>query len=145
MAGIGLIGGGMTTANTDTNDLSNMFNTQLTPDQEQQFRSWASANGRLSDSYDYDMRGAWLNGASRGANGHFPDTYKKPNHPTFSTESKYSGVGGNVGGAWTQSGQNAWMFTPSPTNLQHTDPSDLKAYFNRVEPTSILNFIQQGK
>jgi hypothetical protein len=36
------------------------------------------------------LRGAFKAGLRPSANGHWPDTYKKPNHPTFSVESQYA-------------------------------------------------------
>lgn len=45
---------------------------------------------------------------------HFPDTYKLPNHPTFSNESIYS-RGPMMGGSWV----NDTTFTPSVINRQY--------------------------
>lgn len=45
---------------------------------------------------------------------HFPDTYKLPNHPTFSEESIYS-RGPNMGGSWV----NDTTFAPSVINRQY--------------------------
>ena len=45
---------------------------------------------------------------------HFPDTYKLPNHPTFSNESIYS-RGPVMGGSWI----NDSTFTPSVINRQY--------------------------
>lgn len=45
---------------------------------------------------------------------HFPDTYKLPNHPTFSNESIYS-RGPIMGGSWV----NDSTFTPSTVNRQY--------------------------
>lgn len=128
-------------------DLSDQYNTKLSPADEAAYQSWAAKNNRTSDTYDYDMRGAWKDGAGQADNGHFPDTYKKPNHPTFSDQSQYSGKDGNVGGTWSKNGDQD-VFTPSATNLQHTDPADLQNYFKKVEPDSKLNLpdsvVEQG-
>ena len=118
-------------------DLTDMFNTQLSPQEEAQFQAWAKANDRQRDLFDYDMRGAWKASASQSANGHFPDTYKKPNHPTFSNESIYHGVEGMTGGRWLETPRGT-AFVPSLTNLENYPPSDLQRYFKRVEPDATL-------
>lgn len=81
-------------------DMTDQHNTELTPDEEQRYQEWARGAGREGDAYDYDMRGAWKEGITADRSGHFPDTYKKPNHPTFSNESRYHGAGGRMGGQW---------------------------------------------
>lgn len=70
----------------------------LNGQQEQNFRLWALMNN-VPMSNDYNMRGFYqsltLPGSrSSGVNPndgqmHYPDTFKLPNHPTFSTESGY--------------------------------------------------------
>lgn len=123
---------------SDPRDLTTMYNTALTPEQEAQYQDWAKANGRQNDTYDYDMRGAWLNGVEQSGNGHFPDTFKKPNHPTFSKESKYSGVDGFEGGQWVGDDKNGWQYKASPTNMHWRSPQELQDYFQRVEPHAKL-------
>jgi hypothetical protein len=122
-------------------DLSDRYNTVLSPEDEAAYQAWgrqqAAQNGGrnpAADTFDYDMRGFWKSGGQFAANGHAGDTFKKPNHPTFSTFSKYSGVDGHIGGTWGggQDGQ-PWTFTPSPTNLQMNDAGDLQQYFQDVE------------
>ena len=108
----------------------NGFNTPLTPEQEAAFQK---AYPRPEDTADYDMRGAFLSGAGQAGNGHYPDTFKKPNHMTFSTESQYSNPENGVGGVWTQRPDQTWDFQASPTNLQQHSPSDMLNYFFRVE------------
>ncbi len=76
------------------------YNTQLTPEQEQQYQKWVQTLPiNLRSDYDYDLRGAWLNGDLPDQNYHMPDTWKKPWHPTFSNESIYSTPGAE-GGRW---------------------------------------------
>lgn len=120
----------------DPNDYSDKYNTPLSDEDEAKYQEWAKANKREGDTYDYDMRGAWKEGASQGGNGHFTDKYKKPNHPTFSDQSKYHGVDGEEGGKWEQNGDK-WRFTPGSTNKH--DPEALKRYFKRAEPGNDLN------
>jgi hypothetical protein len=121
-------------------DMTGQFNTALTPAQQQQYNAWiAKQNMGADPTYDYDMQGAFLAGAGKsGANGHFPDTFKKPNHPTFSTESQYSGQGGYTGGTWNELPGGKWTFSAGPTNMQYHSPDDLQSYFKRVEPDNQL-------
>ena len=119
-------------------DLTNQYNTKLTPEEEKNFLTWAKDNNRLKDPYDYDMRGFWKSGLSQAENAHFPDTFKKPNHPTFSTQSMYHDPEKMPGGEWTQDPQGRTMFIPSPYNLQNMSPNDMRLYFRDVEPNIIL-------
>ena len=94
----------------DINDYSDLYNTQLSDEEEQQYQAWAKQIGHERDIYDYDLRGAWKAGAAQAGNGHFPDTFKKPNHHTFSEESQYADGKRNVGGRWTvENGQNIFI------------------------------------
>ena len=137
----------------DPYDYTNKYNTPLTPAEEARFQAWgqqqaAQRGGRnpAADVYDYDMRGFWKSGGQFDAgSGHAGDTFKKPNHPTFSTYSQYHGTDGNQGGTWGggQDGQ-PWTFTPSTTNLQVHDPGDLQRYFQQVEPGNQLILPQSG-
>jgi hypothetical protein len=129
---------------TDPLDFSDRYNTQLSPQQEAQFQAWAQKLGPRASSYDYDMRGAFAAGAGQAANGHFPDTYKKPNHPTFSDQSIYSGQDGFRGGQWAKQADGSWSFTPSASSLKLHDPQELQSYFSRVEPGNKLNLPMQA-
>ena len=85
------------------------YNTQLTPQQEQQFEQWVGQNKVPFDPStgvsDYDMRGFWL--AMNDPNNpnhataasaidpndkqiHYPDFWKTPLHQTFSNESQWA-------------------------------------------------------
>ena len=66
------------------------YNTRLPEKEEIEFLQWARKNNLLKDLYDYDLRGAWKAGETPDKNGHLPDKWKKPNHPTFSNESIYA-------------------------------------------------------
>ena len=48
---------------------------------------------------DYNMAAAKASGFGSNGNGHYPDTFKKPNHPTFSDESIYHSEA-TLGGRW---------------------------------------------
>ena len=116
-------------------DFSDKYNTVLSPEEERKFLSWAEANNKLRDTYDYDFRGAWkdLNLSEKlGEGQHLPDTYKKPNHPTFSVESKYNNVEGNIGGKWSEDNGKT-IFEPSTTNISNLGEDGLKNYFDKYE------------
>ena len=70
------------------------FDTPLTPQEETAFQSWKQKNAQRDSGEDYDLRGAFkANLSADPATGHWPDTYKKPNHPTFSDQSQYAKYG----------------------------------------------------
>jgi hypothetical protein len=116
-------------------DFSKLYNTQLSPEEEAQFQQWAQKNNKLNDLQDYDLKGFWKDNQKFSDNGHGSDTYKKPNHPTFSDQSKYHGVNGLEGGQWDED-----SFTASPTNTIFRSPEELQDYFNKVEPNVNLKF-----
>lgn len=108
------------------------------------FQAWAidesKAQGRnvLNDLYDYDLRGMWVAGAGfGGGNGHAVDTFKKPNHPTFSDQSKYHGVDGFMGGSWRE-GPQGWVYMATQSNMH--SPEELRRYFEKVEPGNQVVF-----
>jgi hypothetical protein len=121
-------------------DFTDKYNTKLSKDDEAKFQSWAEQSGHAGDTRDYDMRGWWKKNGSNGQTderGHFTDEFKKPNHPTFSDESKYDGADGNKGGKWGGT-DDAPTFTPSQTNLKNMSADELQDYFSKVEPDSKL-------
>ncbi len=125
-------------------DFSDRYNTQLTPAEEVQFVQWKKKLPKhLQNESDYDLRGAWKGNAQASGNGHLQDTWKKPNHPTFSGESIYSGVGGNQGGQWSQMTRppvETWRFNAGPTNEQYHSEGALQEYFNRHEAGNKLAY-----
>lgn len=121
-------------AGNDPRDFTGQFNTKLSPQQEAQFQA---AYPNANDLYDYDLRGAWLSGAAKAKNGHLPDTYKKPNHPTFSAESQYS-TPDAPGGQWVDLGNGQYQFVAAPGNLKYYRPEELQQYFKQREPNSVL-------
>lgn len=122
-------------------DMSGQYNTQLTPEQETAYQAWAKQQGRERDVENYDLRGAWLelqNGTmSEDERGHLGDKYKKPNHPTFSTESIYNGKDGYQGGVWSRNG-NVDVYTPQH-KLTPEQAKRLKLYFAQNEEGVALN------
>lgn len=124
------------------------FNTPLTDQQEQQFQKWVAgvSDRDLSlDLADYDLRGFWLSHPKEAevfarGKGHAPDTYKKPNHVTFSNESIYSGTPSPFGDTW-EGGR--WIdenkFQPSTTMLKTTHVLPYyQDFFKRAEPDAEL-------
>lgn len=69
------------------------FNTKLSSEDETKFQAWKQTYAPKDSGDDYDLRGAYKAGLTPADNGHWPDTYKKPNHPTFSDQSIYAGYG----------------------------------------------------
>lgn len=117
--------------------MTDVYDTPLTSAQEQDYQSKYGADA----SRDYDMRGYYSDNAAAAPNAegqHYPDTYKKPWHPTFSDESMYSGVAGNQGGTWGQDAAGKDTFTPGPTNVQLHGLLGLIDYFDKSEPDATL-------
>ena len=130
------------TKDDDPLDFTSKFNTPLTAKEKKEFKAWAAKQSKelgrdvLKDTYDYDLQGAWKDGFARSENGHLPDTYKKPNHPTFSDQSKYNGADGIKGGTWGTDAQGRDTFTPGEGALW--DRQRLERYFQEVEPNAVL-------
>jgi hypothetical protein len=124
----------------DPNDFTDRYNTTLPAQDEQRFQAWMQDQSKSvgrnvpNDLYDYDLRGWWQNHQDAQLNNaHLADTYKKPNHPTFSDQSQYHGVDGFQGGQWQKQG-TAWKFHASKSNLKMFSGDELKDYFSKVEP-----------
>ena len=116
--------------------MAETYDTKLSPDEEKAFQEWAKAKGRERDTEDYDLRGAWKANAQEATNGHLPDTWKKPNHPTFSNESMYAE--GRKAGRWVQDANGQWQFVAGEENLKHRSSEDLQKYFKEREPGASL-------
>jgi hypothetical protein len=95
--------------------------TTFSPHLENLYQAWSESN-RVPQSNDYDMRGYFMDivmGKQKDLSDlaqHYPDTYKLPNHPSFSNESIYS----------TGKDDPYWIENPAPYNpptwkLQGTD------------------------
>lgn len=97
------------------------YETKLTPEEEVKFQKWLDDKynkGHISEGdykhykekgygYNYDFRAAYKDKQSGGISPvdkewHWGDIGKKPNHPTFSNESKYYTklAAPGVGGRW---------------------------------------------
>jgi hypothetical protein len=120
------------------------YNTKLTPNEAKEFENWGinrygSKENLLREMGSYDIQGAWKAIKNKEIDfdpvtGHLPDTYKKPNHITFSNESKYAN---GQGGQWNQI-NNRWQFKPSPKTLELHGKQSLEDYFKKYEPDSDL-------
>lgn len=117
------------------------YNTLLFSEDQDKYKDWKSKYAPNDKGDDYDLQGAFKAGITPSEkDGHFPDTFKKPSHMTFSDESKYS-TPDNPGGHWQKLEDNPdyeWSFSPGKANLQHHSIDDLKEYFKR-EPNSRLD------
>lgn len=105
------------------------------------FRDWLRYRSKLEnrdvskDTQDYDLESYYNNlKANPVEGGHLPDTYKKPNHPTFSDQSMYHIPGVQEGGKWNEN-----EFTPSAHNLSNMPAEHMQQYFNEVETPEALN------
>lgn len=113
------------------------YETQLTPAEQPGFDAWKAKNAPNDSGEDYDLRGLFKSGQGTDARGHATDQFKKPNHPTFSTQSQYSGKDGNTGGQWIER-DGKTFFTPSQTNLKTRSFAELQQYFKENEPDATL-------
>ena len=98
----------------DPNDTR--WNTALTVDEESQYQAWRlTYDVEVADEVDYDYRGAFKVGITpEPTTLHWPDTYKKPNHATFSNESKYAYLMPHKAGYW-----NGETYVSPDTNKDH--------------------------
>ena len=77
------------------------LDTPLSPQGEAAFQIWKAKNAPRDSGFDYDLRGAFSAGVTPDPEtGHWPDTYKKPNHPTFSDQSKWAKDYPDKAGHW---------------------------------------------
>ena len=137
------------------------FNTSLSEEEQKKFNEWVAQEserrGRniLMDKGAYDVQGFWKSGDyKRMVKGHGTDTWKKPNHPTFSNQSKYHGIDGFYGGNWKPDGgyqpskQSADMYGPGyynrmfaeePGRPEHLDASRYMSGANAPSPLYYKN------
>lgn len=77
------------------------YDTNLSAADEARFKDWKQKYAPRDTGEDYDLRGAFKAGLKPDPkSGHWPDTYKKPIHPTFSNESQYAGNRPDLSGHW---------------------------------------------
>src|SRR5258705_8910747 len=119
------------TKDEDPLNYTGNYNTSLSPTEQADYDTKFSKG----DSYDYDMQG-WYKAnpdVSPNAEGvHYPDTFKKPNHPTFSDQSQYATDEFQPGSWGNENGKDT--FTPGGTNLMLHGSEKLQQYFQKTEP-----------
>jgi hypothetical protein len=77
------------------------YETTLSEAEETMFKKWKKKYAPNDSGADYDLRGAFKSGLKPDPEtGHWPDTFKKPNHPTFSVESIYAKDRPGLAGRW---------------------------------------------
>ncbi len=127
-------------------DFTKKYNTSLTSKDEVSFQKWLKEESQKlnrdisHDLFDYDLRGLWKEKGGFGEDGHATDKYKKPNHPTFSKESKYNGIDGYSGGEWKEDDKGRLSFIASSTNQKFYKRKGLERYFAEREPGVSLIF-----
>lgn len=112
------------------------YTTELTKGGEQAFQRWHDKTSPQDSGNDYDLRGAFADGTDRDGRGHLPDTYKKPNHETFSDESVYAREAPESAGHWdgerySPKGPPAWL---------RSEMEDPMADANRAQSGSIYSY-----
>lgn len=100
------------------------------------YKDWIKAH-KLRESDDYDLYAAYRAGLQPDERGHLDDTFKKPNHITFSTDSNFS-TPERQGGTWEKGMRGEWVFKASSFNLSQHSAKELEDYFRRNEPDSVL-------
>jgi hypothetical protein len=95
------------------------YETKLLPSEEPAFQAWKQKYAPNDSGVDYDLRGAFKAGVTPDpATGHMPDTFKKPNHPTFSVESQYAKDRPDLAGYWQGNTYVAPKGKPPSTGAQ---------------------------
>lgn len=110
------------------------YDTDLGAGGEAHYQEWKkSLPAQLQSDTDYDLRGYYQDTNGGEAEGHLTDVYKKPNHPTFSKESKYYKKG-MWAGEWTEDGD-----FKIPLNTPKEKLRELVDYWRSgAEPTANL-------
>lgn len=94
------------------------YDTELGAVRENMYHQWKqSLPKQLQSEEDYDLRGYYKETGGETTDGHLPDKYKKPNHPTFSKDSKYYKEG-MWAGEWTKEGNFKIPLTTPKKKLQ---------------------------
>ena len=111
------------------------YNTQLTPGEEAGYQIAKSNSPFTNDTgSDYDLRGYYNKYGGFGTdaeNGHLTDEFKKPNHPTFSTESNfYDGQPYAVDWNKTPNYDSAMTSSPFSDYLSSLSDEDFNKLYN---------------
>jgi len=144
-------------------DMSRRFNTRIPAKHQDDYTQWidtrAEAAGRSPDNlrkdiWDYDIQGAFIESggdpkyglAAHEASGttHGSSDWKKPSHPTFSSQSHHHlpNRRSREGGAFVErDGKN--YFVAGPANRKYWSEAALRAYFEEQEPDVELIYKEQ--
>jgi hypothetical protein len=127
-------------------DLTDEYNTELSPEQEAAYQRWKAIQRVPTSTHDYDLKGFFADQVfgktdTREHEGHFPDTWKKPNHMTFSDQSKYAEDldGTSTGGRWIEhlspkdDPDGLGHYTFAMSRHQRIPEQAMREYFQRVE------------
>lgn len=89
---------------------------------------------------DYNMAAAKASGFGSNGSGHYPDTFKKPNHPTFSDESIYHSEA-TPGGRWRG---NTYEPSDYVLNRQGGWNNFLKGFYDQEQGTGAVPVFNGG-
>lgn len=89
---------------------------------------------------DYNMAAAKASGFGSNGNGHYPDTFKRPNHPTFSDESIYHSEV-TPGGRWRG---NTYEPSEFVLNQQGGWNNFLKSFYSQEQGTGAVPVFNGG-
>lgn len=107
------------------------YNTPLSPEEEAKFQEWKAKYAPKDSGEDYDLRGAFKEGLTPDPQtGHWPDTYKKPNEPTFSDQSQYAKDRPDLAGHWDD--KNNFVL---PNSQPQSGPSQTPTLSPNFAPT----------
>ena len=112
------------------------YDTELGAAGEANYQEWKrSLPKQLQSEEDYDLRGYYKETGGEDTEGHLTDKYKKPNHPTFSTESKYYEKG-MWAGKWDEDGNFRIPMDTSKEKLKEL----IEYWRSGAEPTAVLMY-----
>jgi len=101
------------------------FDTPLSSQDETKFQAWKQKYAPKDSGADYDLRGAFKAGLTPDPQtGHWPDTFKKPNHPTFSNESQYAKFAPEKAGSWAGPNRDVYV-KPGESYDEGSQPASL--------------------
>jgi len=110
------------------------YDTKLSPQEELQFKGWKKKYAPRDSGADYDLRGAFKSGLTPNPDtGHWPDTFKKPNHPTFSVESQYAKDRPDLAGRW-----EGEKYIPAGTESDFSLPDMVSQAIQKMAPIKKL-------
>jgi hypothetical protein len=110
------------------------YDTPLKPGEEAAFQFWKGKYAPNDTGEDYDLRGAWKAGVKPDpVTKHWPDTYKKPNHPTFSDQSQYAKDRPDLAGHWEGPEGPDQTYVPPPGRQEGGEVEEPPAEASRAQ------------